>query len=343
MEKARTIIGVRYSKRFIANIIRKKNININIDLNSFFENHKFCPICRSDEYNIIAEVDRVGMPTETVVCNKCDFVFNNSYIKDPKYFYKSIWGDDRWGDPEINYRKRTATDAYSWKRFAYIVKKLGKDFDRIEHVLEIGCGDGCNLLPYHLTGKSVVGCDLDSRFLTPGKNHGMELIEGDLSSIPKNRKFDLIMLIHSFEHMINLDELVHELHNYLKPHGHVFVEVPGILNWNRTKKNLRSDMGLRSSNNFLGYIQFQHNYHFDLRHLKLVWERNNFQLVDGDEWVRAIFNINDHSQNDTQSDINKLNNDVISYLKEVENDFLKLSNLVCGFLKLMRIILCAKK
>ena len=60
-------------------------------------------------------------------------------------------------------------------------------------MLEVGCGDGCNLLPYHLIGKKVVGCDYDYRFLVPGREKGMELIEGDLRNIPSDRKFDLIM------------------------------------------------------------------------------------------------------------------------------------------------------
>ena len=37
------------------------------------------------------------------------------------------------------------------------------------------------------------------------------------------------------------------------------------------------------------YLQFQHNYHFDLSHLVEFWQRNGFKMIQGDEWVRALF------------------------------------------------------
>ena len=336
MKIKHSIIGFRYRKGFIINILLAKNIKLNE--NKIFKNHRYCPICNTDEYEIIAEVDRVGMLTETVVCSTCDFVFNNSFIMDPNSFYSSEWGTERWGDPKDNFLRRTASDAFSWKRLAYIAKKLGKYFEKIETVLEVGCGDGCNLLPYHLIGKNVIGCDFDPRFLAPGREKGMELIEGDLSNIPVDRKFDLIMLIHSFEHMIKLDEIVQEVYGRLNRGGLVFVEVPGILNWNRTKNATKTAMGLKSSNNFLGYLQFQHNYHFDLGHLKYIWERNGFEMVEGDEWVRAIFKkkaVKESTHIETQPNWNELNKNVILHLKGVEKDFLRLQNLICGFVKLI--------
>ena len=52
---------------------------------------------------MIAEVDRIGIPTETVVRKKCAFVFNNSFFKDPNAFCGSYWGTDRRGCQEDNF------------------------------------------------------------------------------------------------------------------------------------------------------------------------------------------------------------------------------------------------
>jgi 2-polyprenyl-3-methyl-5-hydroxy-6-metoxy-1,4-benzoquinol methylase len=332
MKLTKNIISFRYSKRFIFNLLRKRNIQSNS--NNFFKSHESCPICSNDEYEIISEVDRVGMSNETVICKQCDFVFNNSYISNPTTeYYNNQFGNERWQDPEKSFVKRTSLDSFSPKRFEFLKTKFGKDFSRIEQILEVGCGDGCNLLPYHLIGKSVVGCDFNESFLKPGRKRGMELIEGDIQSIPESRKFDLIMLSHSFEHVINLDEMVKQVNSHLNPGGFVFVEVPGILNWNRTIKTKKSEMGLNSSNNFMGYLQFQHNYHFDLGHLKYIWERNNFVMVEGDEWVRVIFKKEAHS--DVKTSWEELNQNVIQHLKEVERDFLTIQNLMSGFIKLI--------
>jgi 2-polyprenyl-3-methyl-5-hydroxy-6-metoxy-1,4-benzoquinol methylase len=336
MKISYNIVGFRYRKGFIVNVLRRKKIQFNS--NNFFTSHESCPICSADEYEIISEVDTIGMLNETVVCKQCDFVFNNSYIANPTEYYNNQFGAERWQDPEKSFLRRTSTHSFSVKRFEFIKKTIGEDFSRIEKILEIGCGDGCNLLPYHLIGKSVVGCDFNDNFLDPGRKRGMELIKGDIQTIPKTHKFDLIMLIHSFEHVIGLDEMVQQVNAHLNPGGFVFVEVPGIVNWNRTIKTKKSEMGLNSSNNFMGYLQFQHNYHFDLGHLKYIWERNSFEMVEGDEWVRAIFkreDMNNSDNKDLQPTWSMLNQNIVQHLKEVEEDFLSMSNLARGLMKLI--------
>ena len=81
------------------------------------------------------------------------------------------------------------------------------------------------------------------------------------------QQFDLILLVHSFEHMLDLDKVVRNVHNLLKDQGYVYVEVPGLRNWNRKQAESKNLGRLISSNNIMTYLQFQHNYHFDLSHL----------------------------------------------------------------------------
>ena len=64
------------------------------------------------------------------------------------------------------------------------------------------------------------------------------LISDDISM--KALKFDLIMIIHAFTHVIDIDEMVHQIGKRLKPGGLVYVEVPGIVNWNFAKKFKKS-------------------------------------------------------------------------------------------------------
>ena len=331
------LLSFRYRKSFLFNRFKFKKIESKFKIIKKGL-HAFCPICFNKEVNLISEVDRDAYPCDTVVCTKCEFIFNDSYMANPIEYYRKQFGKDRWKKPEKNFVKRTSLEAFSFKRFEFLKKTMGEHFPKIESLLEIGCGDGCNLLPYHLIGKSVVGCDFNDNFLEPGRKRGMDLIEGDVQCILETRKFDLIMLIHSFEHVIDLDEMVQQVYGRLNPGGFVFVEVPGIVNWNRTKKTKKSEMGLNSSNNFMGYLQFQHNYHFDLGHLKYIWERNNFEMIEGDEWVRAIFKRKDISNSDhieIQPDLNGLKKNTLQHLKEVEKDFLSISSLSLGLIKLI--------
>jgi len=335
MELDRKLLSFRYKKTYILNQFKKKKLGLDENFIAT-KNHDTCPVCGCPEAHLISEVDRVGFPCDTVICKQCQFVFNNTYIANPSEFYSKEWGDERWGNPEVNFLKRTASDSYSWKRMAYLATKLGTDFKDISLVLEIGCGDGCNLYPYHLLGKKVTGCDFDERYLSPGKSRGMDLVTGDINSIQEGDKFDLILLIHSFEHVIDLNDMVNKVFKLLKPGGYVYVEVPGLLNWNRRKNKHLHDMGLSSSSNILGYLQFQHNYHFDLPHLNYFWRRNGFQLIEGDEWTRAIFKKADvvgKPESTVYDESLGCNSDVLNYLLAVEKDFLTLSYLVCAVIR----------
>ena len=324
------LLSFRYKKKSFLNHSKRKKLEVTpnkIDKGSYTS----CPICSSDEVYLISEVDRVGFPCDTVICKKCEFVFNNSYISNPNEFYENQFGEVRWGNPEKNFIKRTSIDSFSWKRFSFLIKTLGENFSQIERILEIGCGDGCNLLPYHLIGKLVTGCDFAAPFLEPGLKRGLNLIQGDVNSIPDKSDFDLIMLIHSFEHVINLDATVQSVSNRLAAGGFVFVEVPGIIGWNQIREKSNQAMGLKTSNNFLQYLQFEHNYHFTLEHLKLIWERNGFEMTYGDEWVRAIFRKKHTVElSNNKSSFNEYSLNTMNHLINVEKDYLKISNLLSG-------------
>ena len=335
MNKSNKMIGFRYKKNFIKNKIKQRKLNLtNNPIKTGCRNE--CPICGCIDAYVIAEVDRVGFPCDTVVCKDCQFVFNDSFIAIPGEFYSHEWGIERWGDPETNFTNRTATNSYSWKRMAFVAKQLGSRFKDINSVLEVGCGDGCNLLPYHLIGKFVVGCDFDKRYLRPGLNRGMRLVEGDITAVSKEYKFDLVMLIHSFEHVLDMDKMIQQVKDYLTKDGVVFIEVPGILTWNRKKSKYMRSMGLESSNSVLSYLQFQHNYYFDLEHLKYVWERNGFKLLVGDQWVRAILHKNENitMQDEPINNIKSINKEnIYDYLVGVEKDYLRLNNIACRYIR----------
>ena len=341
INKTSKLLSLRYKKIFFLNRSKWNKLKLSLDQVNI-SSHESCPICRCEEVYLISEVDRVGFPCDTVLCKQCEFVFNNSFIDNASEFYTHKWGEDRWGDPEKNFLNRTSSDSFSWKRAAFLLKKLEKHFLQINSVLEVGCGDGCNLLPYHLMGKLVTGCDFDTRFLEPGRKRGLNLVQGDINNISDENGFDLIMLIHTFEHVLNLDETINLVSKHLRSNGFVFVEVPGIIGWNQTRADSAQSMGLNSSNNFLNYLQFQHNYHFKLKHLKKVWERNGFEMIYGDEWVRAIFRqkeavksklYNDHDlKNRTKKDSSY---NTITHLNKVEKDFLKVSNIICGLGRLV--------
>jgi SAM-dependent methyltransferase len=319
MDKTTRLLSCRFSKNNPFSKARRSKLTTE-EIDAKIGSHNFCPSCGVTKGALISKVDRVGFWCDTVVCSGCDLVFNDSYILEPLKYYASVFGKQKWQDPELNFLKRTSPDAYAWKRLAYVTTALGNDFHKVQNVIEIGCGDGCNLYPYHLLGLEVTGFDFGNEFLEVGRKRGMNLIQGDFSSC--KQQYDLILLVHSFEHMLDLDDVVSKVHRLLKNEGVVYVEVPGLRNLNRKNTEAKKEDGYISSNNFLGYLQYQHNYHFDLDHLKIFWERNGFEIIQGDEWIRALF-----KKGDSRISINRKNG-ILSCLQAVEKDFLSPRSLV---------------
>ncbi|MBW1703046.1 MAG: class I SAM-dependent methyltransferase [Deltaproteobacteria bacterium] len=191
-----------------------------------------------------------------------------------------------------------------------------------------GCGDGCNLLPYHLLGKKVIGCDYDEASLEAGRRSGIRLVRGGTEELLKSEiKADLVIILsHVLEHFIDVDAELRRIEDILREGGYVYIEVPGIRNLNRPRSQVLSEDGFRSTNDFLGYLQFQHNYHFELHTLKRFFERQSFQFITGDEWIRAIFRYVGKPGASVGAEDYRSNSDIMDHLKAVEKDYQSIKN-----------------
>lgn len=253
-----------------------------------------CPLCSATQGMLIAEKDRLGVPCRTVICKTCGLVFNQDPLEPSALnaFYEKYWAAIQWGpDPEENFSKRIRPGAYSWKRFAYLGLSLRENMHTVKNVLEIGCGDGCNLVPFYLAGKSVFGVDLDEDVLKVGRDFGLRLEKGSMETILEQAPFqaDCIILSHVFEHFLDPWNSLDTIKKLLKPGGYVYVEVPGLLNQVRSPSQALIEDGYRSTSDLLEYLQFQHTFHFTLEHVASLWAHKGFKLLQGDQWVRAVF------------------------------------------------------
>ncbi len=111
-----------------------------------------------------------------------------------------------------------------------------QSYKRIEpgaHVLEIGCGDGGNLLPFAKRGCETVGVDLDGEKIKTAtaffEESGMKgrFIASDIFQIKElEHDFDLIICHDVFEHIGAKARFLSDLRKYVKPDGIVFMAFP---------------------------------------------------------------------------------------------------------------------
>lgn len=86
-------------------------------------------------------------------------------------------------------------------------------------------------------------------------------------------KFDLIILNHVLEHMLDLKSELVSIKNLLSADGILYIGVPGI----------------KIERDFLAAIQNAHIRYFSLGTLRQVLAWNGFQMISGNEEIRAIF------------------------------------------------------
>lgn len=101
------------------------------------------------------------------------------------------------------------------------------------NVLEIGCGDGGNLLPFSEMGCNTIGVDMAKSRIKDAKNffnvhHAKgEFIASDIFKLKElEQNFDIIICHDVFEHITEKEQFLSNLSKYLKPQGIVFMSFP---------------------------------------------------------------------------------------------------------------------
>lgn len=120
----------------------------------------------------------------------------------------------------------------SEKYFIPYIKKF-IDIDHPVSILEIGCGDGGNLLPFSRLGHEVVGIDIaESRIKGAVASFEKEKAKGEficaniLEFDRYKEHFDLIICHDVIEHIGNKQEMIARMENFMKPSGVLFIAFP---------------------------------------------------------------------------------------------------------------------
>jgi SAM-dependent methyltransferase len=106
-------------------------------------------------------------------------------------------------------------------------------------VLEIGCGEGGNLLPFLELGcKKIVGVDLNmgkienaKKYFADHPNHkNIEFLFADIYEVDHIGTFDFIMMRDVLEHIHDQEKFMLYVKKFLKPHGKFYLGFPPWVN-----------------------------------------------------------------------------------------------------------------
>jgi 2-polyprenyl-3-methyl-5-hydroxy-6-metoxy-1,4-benzoquinol methylase len=240
--------------------------------------------CGNTNDIILANVDRYGLWVRTVLCQTCGLVRTDPQLTPSslELFYKNIYRRLYSGSP-IPIEQFFTNQMIKGEK----IKKLIFEHTPLKkgRIFELGSGAGGILKPFLDAGYEVTGVDFDKKYVEFGKKRGINLLIGGIELLQKEKgKADIIILSHVLEHLPNLDEILEQLKMCLKPQGILYIELPGIFSIPNNYKN-----------NFLIYLQNAHIYHFTLTSLSYILNKNQFELMWGNDIIEAIYHVVDKS------------------------------------------------
>lgn len=260
--------------------------------------------CGSNDFEVIAQKDRYGLPVDTVICRNCGLIMTNPCLDDTSnalfydneyhYIYRSETKPS-----EQNYEERKH-DAHTIIDF---IQKHAGMFEGT--VLEIGCADGGNVAAFNEKGYTASGIDLSHTYVEFGKNKGLDLYCSDAASFARTgNKYDLVVLNHVLEHFTDLQGELQVIRELVNDDGYLFIAVPGL-------KYLT--FGAYDCD-FLLMLQNAHVYNFTKDTLIQAMKKNGFDCVFANEAVYGLF-----KKGTSVSSFGNFYHDNYNYLMEIEN------------------------
>lgn len=232
-----------------------------------------CEICDSSDSIAISSKGRDYIKTYTAICKNCGFVHLNPRLNPESYAdfyvhtYDKLYRSNNFGveilDEEIE------KNPYS---FYPVYQRLinGAKIPVNPSILEIGCGDGSNLLYLgrKFNARKLMGIEPSKKGQQFINAKGIELIAEDINDNWRvNEGVDLIILRHVLEHLPDLNGSLGKIHTVMSNDSLLYIAVPNM--YNIGKMSLLRD-----------FFRIVHLSYFTVNSLSNLLHRNKFEIVE---------------------------------------------------------------
>jgi SAM-dependent methyltransferase len=223
-----------------------------------------CPLCGSESFEILHNTDRLEMGIKTVGCMHCGLIQSNPrpsenglnvfYSRDYRRFYQNVV------KPSDSYILNTKKN----ERMDYTVKYLNStiDFSNINSVLDFGCSEGALFEALIRDGynRQLLGVEPNEDFANFIRLNRNIQVYPSIDKIDKS--FDLIILIHVFEHLLYPNLILEKILLNIKEGGYIYIDVPDADEYTD-----------------LSSLHIAHIYHFTTGTLKAMLEKAGFTVL----------------------------------------------------------------
>ncbi len=193
-----------------------------------------CPICGNRSVEILhhqrfvlAEDHILPESYDVVWCGQCGFAYADTSGTQTDYdrYYAEF---SKYEDNQIS----TGGGGSGWdaERLGDTAQAIAQVFtDREKRIVDIGCANGGLLGELKKLGfRNLVGLDPSPACVAHTRSsYGVEAAIGSLDRLPSEiGRFDLVILSHVLEHVLNLQSAIEKVSQFLEEDGLLYVEVP---------------------------------------------------------------------------------------------------------------------
>ena len=228
----------------------------------------YCIICSNkNAHHFITLNDRLNKTSQkyNLLQCRCGFIYLNPRppSKEIHKYYRSL-----------SYDPHTKLSNSMWKMFYRNVQQLTmrwkysiiKQYYNKGSLLDIGGGKGEFAEFIHKKGWDVMMQDNITENYHRKQNISFSK---ELNNIPPVKKYNVITLWHSLEHIHNIKGLFNSIHKLLKESGTLIIAVP---NMNAPERKFYKD-------NWAPYDAPRHLYHFNFDSLNKLCRQNGFDII----------------------------------------------------------------
>lgn len=167
--------------------------------------------------------DRKPVEFDSTLCKSCGLIFMNPRFTAEEILikYDAI---NELGSVKYRLQQKPLPNSIRdmrAKRIYSLISGLQENEDKSRRILDYGGASGYNLIPF-VSGNSCYILDYEKWTLPKS----IEYLGADLADLQTDELFDVILLCHTLEHVIEPSSMINELSAHLTEGGFLYVEVP---------------------------------------------------------------------------------------------------------------------
>ena len=230
---------------------------------------KKCILCKNEKFQLISKKTRDSKKHKIIRCLKCNHMqlWPIPTLNDEKKFYDENLQDKNINDVGSIKRARRKMMPDNTRRAELVSKIITKR----SRILEIGSGHGLFLDIMKKNGNDIDRFEISKEKRKYSKKvTKVPVLDININEkIPTVKPFDIVVLFHTLEHIIDPVILLKNIKKLLKPKGKVLVEVPNCDDFH---------LGLNKSYKKF-YWERAHIHYFNSKNLKTVINLGGFKGI----------------------------------------------------------------